>query len=138
MFWFYLIGMICILAYAVLGLYGKKEEEEEKRREWHGIVEEEWTDYEWEILEKELVNREKEEKRRKVRNEIDTKISLLVEYDYIRHNCPHGYSEYMKRYPDSTVEDVARNGCQIRNLEKNYLEAINKQGSSRCENFDKE
>ena len=172
MFWFYLIGMICILAYAVLGLYGKKEEEEEKRREWHkqsirrnyhnayleywGKPElassvfkkysktilsdncEEWTDYEWEILEKELVNREKEEKRRKVRNEIDTKISLLVEYDYIRHNCPHGYSEYMKRYPDSTVEDVARNGCQIRNLEKNYLEAINKQGSSRCETFDKE
>ena len=82
---------------------------------------EEWSDDVWKILEKELVNGEKEEKRRKVKEDINTKLSLLVEYDDIRTKCPHGYKEYMKRFPDSTVKDVARNGNQVRKLESDYI-----------------
>lgn len=155
MFWFYIVGMMCLFVYVVLGLYGGIQKREREERKWHrqsicrnyrdaymeywGKPElansvfkkysktilsdncEEWTDYEWEILEKDLINREKVEKKHKVREEIDTKISLLAEYNDIKSNCPHGYREYLKRFPDSTVEDVARNGLQIRSLENDYL-----------------
>ena len=160
--WFYLTGIICIVAFIAIGLEGYKEDQVRKQRKWHrqyicrryrnayleywGKSElansvfrkyaktilsdncEEWTDSEWEILEKELINREKEEKRHKVREEIDSKLSLLAEYNNIMSNCPHGYREYVKRFPDSTVEDVAQNGYQIRKLESDYLKEQKRNG----------
>lgn len=86
---------------------------------------EQWTDYEWQILEDDLKDREREKRLEESRNMIDKGIRdpfVNAMVKNIMNDYPNGYAKYKLKNPKSTSEDIVQDMTTIAMYESEYNE----------------